>query len=336
MIRKAIRQRDSKGMQDLDRVGWADSLALDCYGLRIGIRVRPLDLLERVIQECLPPDWKRSRTTLVDRLFSFQATEPAEAGNQVAYRLHDGPRPLLETNDLERALTRLESGIRWYVAENARNRVFMHAGAVGWKGKAIVLPGESYTGKTNLVAALIRAGATYYSDECTVFDDRGWVHPYRKPLAVRRDGQHESDRIDPKELGAEVGTEPIPTGLVVLAKYEQGAVWEPERVRPGLGVQEMLSQAAPAIANPEGTMAVLDRVVRDAPVVRGLRGEADEMAAQLLATLEASASLRVRPNFPVKTETETEIERVHRVDGKSQGSVRHWSPGRVRAPANAG
>jgi hypothetical protein len=34
----------------------------------------------------------------------------------------------------------------------------------------------SYSGKTTLVSELIRAGATYYSDEYAVIDERGRVH----------------------------------------------------------------------------------------------------------------------------------------------------------------
>ena len=82
----------------------------------------------------------------------------------------------------------------YYVAEEARRGVFVHAGVVGWKGRALVLPGKSGAGKTTLVAELIRAGATYYSDEYAVLDERGRVHPYARPLAVRVDGRRQRRR----------------------------------------------------------------------------------------------------------------------------------------------
>ena len=65
-----------------------------------------------------------------------------------------------------------------HVANYAPDRVFVHAGVVAWRGRALVLPGTSFAGKTTLVAELVRAGAIYYSDEYAVLDEQGRVHPY--------------------------------------------------------------------------------------------------------------------------------------------------------------
>ena len=88
------------------------------------------------------------------------------------------------------------------IAEVARNRVFVHAGVVGWKGRAIVIPGRSYSGKSTLVSELIRAGAAYYSDEYAVFDSRGRVYPFAKPLEMRDVVRHvEEIASDARALG---------------------------------------------------------------------------------------------------------------------------------------
>src|SRR4051794_20574153 len=64
-----------------------------------------------------------------------------------------------------------------------------------------VIPRVSHSGKTTLVAALVRAGATYYSDEYAVFDAQGSVHPYARPLGIR-DGNGDRPRRCPvQELG---------------------------------------------------------------------------------------------------------------------------------------
>jgi len=78
-----------------------------------------------------------------------------------------------------------ETDLQLYVAEMAPRRLFVHAGVVGWRGQAIIIPGRTFTGKTTLVAALVKAGATYYSDEYAVLDVRGRVHPYARPLGIR-------------------------------------------------------------------------------------------------------------------------------------------------------
>ena len=71
------------------------------------------------------------------------------------------------------------------VAQRSRQMLFVHAGVVGWRGLAIVIPGRSHTGKSTLVAELVRRGAVYYSDEFAVLDDTGRVHPYRRTLVLR-------------------------------------------------------------------------------------------------------------------------------------------------------
>ena len=82
----------------------------------------------------------------------------------------------------------LESHLQLYVAEWARRRIFVHAGVVGWRGRAILVPGRSFSGKTALIAAFVRAGATYYSDEYAVLDAKGRVHPYPRRLSIRSEG----------------------------------------------------------------------------------------------------------------------------------------------------
>ena len=111
---------------------------------------------------------------------------------------------------------------------------------VGWKGKAIVIPGRSYSGKSTLVAALVRAGATYYSDEYAVFDRKGLVHPFAKPLEIRAEGEFKQSRVPVGELGGKSGTRPLPVGLVLMTGYKQGAKWRPRKLSPGKGVLEML------------------------------------------------------------------------------------------------
>ena len=68
-----------------------------------------------------------------------------------------------------------DSLLRVAVGEYAVDRVFLHAGVVGWRGKAIIIPADSFKGKSTLVAELVRNGATYFSDEFAVVDANGLV-----------------------------------------------------------------------------------------------------------------------------------------------------------------
>jgi hypothetical protein len=64
--------------------------------------------------------------------------------------------------------------------------VFVHAGVVALEGRGMVLVGESGAGKTSTVAALLRQGATYLSDEVALLDpEAGTALPFIVPMAVK-------------------------------------------------------------------------------------------------------------------------------------------------------
>jgi len=74
--------------------------------------------------------------------------------------LYYGPARLVRTMDLEEVFEALESNLHFTVAVSAQRRIFMHAGVVGWRGRAIVIPGRSMSGKTTLVAELVTNGVS--------------------------------------------------------------------------------------------------------------------------------------------------------------------------------
>jgi hypothetical protein len=156
----------------------------------------------------------------------------------------------------------------------------VHAGAVGLGRRALVLPGPSFSGKTTLVAALVKAGATYYSDEFAVLGADGVVHPYPKPLSIRLDGRNQVDH-PVASFGGAVGREPLPIGLIAIAQYGPDAEWEPERLTGGEAVLAVLANAVPAQERPEQSLATITKAVRGAAVLQGVRGD----AAKLLALL---------------------------------------------------
>ena len=95
-----------------------------------------------------------------------------------------------------------DSLVRILVAEFAPKNVFIHAGSVGWRGRAIILPGNSHFGKTTLVAELARSGAEYYSDEYAIIDEAGLVHPFARKLTMRENGRHVIENpVDVEEFG---------------------------------------------------------------------------------------------------------------------------------------
>ena len=143
-------------MAKLDRLVWADGISIHAFGRRIGIRTNAPEVLDRAV-ELLPPGSEPCCSPLVDHLFSLRVGANAHSSRVKNFHLlYSGFTLLARSFDLEEVLRTLESHLHLYVGEYASNRVFVHAGVVGWHGQAILLPGASRSGKSTLVAALLR------------------------------------------------------------------------------------------------------------------------------------------------------------------------------------
>jgi hypothetical protein len=268
----------------LDRLGWRAGTCFDAFGVRIGVRVNEPALLERIAPH-LPPGWRPLRSPLVDQIFSVWL----DPGGMRESRVYAGRSRRVRTGDLGEALAVLESEMRQSVAAGARARTFVHAGVVGWHGRAIVVPGRSRSGKTTLVTELVRRGAVYLSDEFAVLDRMGRVHPFVKPLSIRgRSGcDRHARRLDVAEIGGCAGTVALPVAVVVLTEYRPASTWRPTRLTTGQAVLEMLAHTVPARLRPEASLVALERAASNAVVLKGERDEAEGVARSLLGMLDS-------------------------------------------------
>ena len=283
-------------MEKVNRLGWADGISFTTYGLRIGVRTNAPAALEQ-LAAVLPPGWQPSRSPEVERVYSLLVGGPAQQAQQAQQAnvrrynlLYADAGRLARSMDLDDVLARLEGDLRIYIAERARQRLFVHAGVVGWRGRAILIPGTSHSGKTSLVAALLRAGATYYSDDYAVLDARGRVHPFLVPLSLRDGPNGEVRKRQAEALGGSSGVAPLPVGLVVITKYQPGAHWQSRPLSQGQAMLALLSHTVPARRRPRSALATLRKVVASAAVVKGVRGEAEQMCDALLSTADPRAS----------------------------------------------
>jgi len=275
-------------MKKVDRLGWAVGFSLKSYGVRIGIRSNDTVALDRVCGH-LPNDWESASSAVVDRVYSILIGGRGARANVRRLNLLYGDHvQLARSLDLDSVFETIESDLRLFVAELARHRVFVHAGVVGWKGQAIIIPGRSYSGKSTLVAELVRAGATYYSDEYAVLDSRGRVHPFAKPLELREEGEFRQTKITAAELGGQAGTKPLPVGLVLMTQFKNGARWRPRKLTAGKGVLEMLFNTVSARRSPARALATLQRVTAQADVLKGVRGDARKVAPAVLERVEGN------------------------------------------------
>lgn len=270
-------------MEPLDRLVWADGLTFSAYGVRVGVRVSAAEMLDQLMPR-LPPGWRPRVSPVVDRLYSLIVGGPGpRPGMRRLHLLYGDTIQLARTRALTSVFETLEADVQRYVVSHARRRCFVHAGVIGWQGRAIVIPGRSFSGKTTLVAEWIRAGARYYSDEYAAFDARGRVHPYPKPLSLREHGTAPATLYPVAALGGRAGVTPLPVGLVLVSTYQPGARWRPRRLSPGQGSLALLAHALGARQQPEATLTVLRQVALSAPVLQGVRGEASEVVHRLIA-----------------------------------------------------
>jgi hypothetical protein len=273
-------------MDRLDRLGWAAGTAVVAHGVVLGIRVTDQVVVD-LVKGALPPDWRRSRCQEVDHLFSLvTAGSPRDRGSVRRLNLlYRGTERVARHLDLDPVIESLKSELRHAVAEFAPRRIFIHAGVVGWGGRAILVPGRTFTGKTTLVAELVRAGATYYSDEYAALDARGRVHPFVTPLSVRN-GFHRGRDLPPESLGATSGRRPIPVGTIVVTEYHPGGRWRPRRRSEGEGALALLGNAVSARTRPDRALAAVGTAVPGALILAGSRGEANESAAGILSAAD--------------------------------------------------
>jgi hypothetical protein len=271
-------------MEKIDRLGWTDGFSFISYGVRIGLRTNNTEALRRM-QESLPPVWKPSASGIVDRLYSLKvAGKGARPGLRPYNLLYGDLLRVSRSFDLEEVFRNFETDLNMYIAEFSDRRVFVHAGVVGWRGRAILLPGRTFTGKTTLVAELVRAGATYYSDEYALLDWNGRVYPFARPLGLRK--KEGPQKLKAEELGGKVGAKPLPVSLVALTTYKSGARWRPQRLSAGRGALALLDNTVSMRRQPEKAMSAILQVVSQSTVIKGSRGEAAGVAEEILKLVE--------------------------------------------------
>lgn len=274
-------------MEKLDRLGWAAGLSFKCYGARIGIRVNDAALVEQ-IEPYLPPLRRACSSPSVEYLYSLRIQDGrSRPGVKNFHLLYVGAARAARTLEREEVLRQMESNLHFNVALGAKRKLFVRAGVVGWRGRAIVVAGAGGSGKTTLVDALVRAGASYYSDEYAVFDGGGRVHPYPKPLTVREAEGAAPKKYTAEEMGGRTGCRPLPVGLIVTTGYKAGARWRPVAHSPAQAVLALLNHTILARVNPPFALGTLQQAVRGACLLKGARGVAEEVAGTLLERIRA-------------------------------------------------
>jgi len=259
-----------------------EKFTTSCYGVHIRVvDAAGAGLCER-LGDALPPEFAadaRDAGVVVSYLVTAQPATSEHAGYRVR---RDGAANFAAATE-DDVFAWLCQDIDNAVAQRSPRMLFVHAGVIGWRGVAIVVPGRSYTGKSTLVAELVWRGAVYYSDEFALLDDQGMVHPYRRPL-VRRGETRPSP--DLRMLRADAPTEPLPIAVVVAGPYQPGVVWRPTVVRGAKAVLPLIDGMVQAREQTARTLRIAARVAPGIVTLQGPRADAKDVAAELLEIVD--------------------------------------------------
>ncbi len=255
--------------------------------MRIGLRASDQGGLA-ALKTWLPQAVKPSRAVVVQGLYSLiLGGVGPRSGVKRFHVLYRDAQRLARSLDLDEVRRAFDRDLSMLIGESARRRVFVHAGVVGFGGRAVVVPGKSFFGKTTLIQALVAEGGVYYSDEYAVLDSRGRVFPWAEPLSIRKDGARKrGESHSPKSLGIIAGKAALPVRLVVLTSFEKGRRFRPRRVTPAAGTLGLLEHTLPARKRPRASLVALTSAVSDALVIRGTRGDAGEAAQAIVRFLD--------------------------------------------------
>lgn len=252
--------------------------AFEAFGVRFAVRA-PVD--DEALAAHLPPTSRPVRQKSDDQLFAVVPAGPTR------YDVFNGAAQSGFAQQLPAALSTVAADLRRTMAEQSPALLFVHAGVVAVDGRAVLFPGRSEAGKSSLVAALVRLGAEYLSDEYAPLDPHGRVHPYPQDIRLRIDG--DTVPVAPKKLGGSVGMRPIRVGAVLVTGFHRPSTrWRPRHATPAEGAIALLKHAPAARARPAEALAAAVAATRESIVLVGRRGDADVTAPRILRRLAAA------------------------------------------------
>jgi len=273
-------------MHALDDVGWDFGFSFASYGVELGIRSTEKEVLQ-ILRKRLPFKSAESKAQTVERMFSVFSIADRTT-NQVLFNLYCDHALFDQKLSLDDLVERLQGLASVSIAELSTEKLFIHAGVVGWQGKGILVPGISYSGKSTLVAELVKLGASYYSDEFALLDDQGYVSPYAKPLSLRDPTSQRQHDVPIESIAGKPSFQRLRVGLVVISHFQKGADWTPNAISPGVGLLRLLENTHSAQRDPARAMRLIKKATNNARVIMGTRGEAEQTAHKILKEIPNS------------------------------------------------
>ena len=165
------------------------------------------------------------------------------AGEESQWQLSDSSCGLSLTLDQAGDVVyHLTDRIVFHVADKSKGVHCLHAAAVAYAGKALVIPANSGAGKSTFTAWLVANGFEYLSDELILLGDDGALDAIARPIQIKSHGlapvlpliKHVdtiargvfANAIPVSSLGAAHVQQAQSLGMFVFPKYSAGSPFE--------------------------------------------------------------------------------------------------------------
>lgn len=209
-------------------------------------------------------------------------------------RVASAPVTLLEVSldapaDLATCLMRTTQKVtRSLIEARAGQLLMFHAGAVSdpRSGRSVAYVARGGTGKTTL-SRLLGQRLCYLTDEAVGIDASGTIHPYPKPLSVRRhDVPDVKDELSPDVLGLLPAPErPRISRVVLLDRHAECTGVEAEELTFMDALFGLAEQSSSLSTLPRPLHLLADLIDEVGPVLRLRYSEAPEVADDILGLI---------------------------------------------------
>ncbi len=181
--------------------------------------------------------------------------------------------------------------LEWHVTklclQGTQCGIALHAAAVAYEGRSLLLAGTSGSGKTTLALSLMLKGAEYLSDEAVFLSPSGgkltafpralalkegrdhWIDfPERSSVTENSSAWHIAGKtyIFPRRFGLKVANQPVSATAVILLERAAGPL-SFVRIAPGEALLPLLRQVFPTEPHDQ-IMSTVTGLLRAAPCYR--------------------------------------------------------------------
>ncbi|MGH9291702.1 MAG: hypothetical protein ACRD0B_00300 [Acidimicrobiales bacterium] len=185
----------------------------------------------------------------------------------------------------------------------------LHAGAVSLGGRGLLLPAGPGSGKTTLVAGLVRAGCQYLSDDMALIEpSTARLLPFPRPLLMSESSigllpglaGRLSPELDERASGKRqvhpaslrpdpIGT-PVPVAGVIFPRYEPGSETALEPISRAAAVVEMIANSFNFAKVGGGALQLLADTMENGFAYRMRVGRLSDAIAATMAQLAANGT----------------------------------------------